>query len=182
MSGLLSVNWNALFVPHGSLLEVVLRGSVMYLALFALLRILARRHTGTIGSPDLLVIVLIADAAQNGMAGEYRSITEGVLLCGTILGWSALLDWLSFRFQFLRGILESSPLPIVRDGVMLRRNMRQELITVDELMSHLREEGIEDVAAVSLACVEPDGTISVLRRDGSGRPDQGGKSNTTPAP
>ena len=73
-----------------------MRGSLMYLVLFLLLRVLIRRRWA-LSMTDLLLIVLIADAAQNGMAGEYRSISEGVVLCGTIVGWSLLLDWLAFH-------------------------------------------------------------------------------------
>ncbi|HEX7879495.1 MAG TPA: YetF domain-containing protein [Candidatus Eisenbacteria bacterium] len=163
---MMSIDWHALFVPHGSLLEIVVRGTVMYLVLFILLRVLVRRHVGAMGVPDLLVIVLIADAAQNAMAGEYKSITEGALLCAVIIGWSVLFDWLAYRFKPLRGILEADPLPVIKDGVMLPRNMRQELITRDELLSHLREQGIDDPADVALACMEPDGAISVIKRDG----------------
>jgi len=168
MNGLLAVDWRALFVPHGSLLEILVRGTVMYLVLFALLRVVVRRHLGEMGVADLLVIVLIADAAQNAMAGEYRSITEGALLCATIIGWSVLLDWLAYRFKPLRAILEAGPIPVMRDGVMLRRNMRKELVSTEELLSHLRENGIDDPADVALACIEPDGAISVIRREGGG--------------
>jgi uncharacterized membrane protein YcaP (DUF421 family) len=170
MSDLLTIDWRALFVPQGSLAEILVRGTVVYLVLFALLRVLMRRHVGAMGVPDLLVIVLIADAAQNAMGGDYRTITEGALLCAVILGWSVLFDWLAFRFKALRRVLEAGPLPVIRDGVMLRRNMRQELITPDELLSHLREQGIDDPAEVRLACMEADGVISVLRRDGEKSP------------
>ena len=71
----------------------------MYLALFLILRFLMLRQTSTIGIADILVIVVIADAAQNGFAKEYKSITEGVLLVLTIVFWDLLLNWLSYRFQ-----------------------------------------------------------------------------------
>jgi uncharacterized membrane protein YcaP (DUF421 family) len=167
MNGLMAVDWRVLFVPHGSLVELFLRGTVLYLVLYALLRVLVRRHVGAIGVPDLLVIVLIADAAQNAMAGEYKSITEGIVLCATIIGWSVLFDWLAYRFKSLRGILEAGPLPVIKDGRMLPRNMRQEFLSRDDLLSQLREHGIDDPADVALATMEPDGQISVVRKDGA---------------
>src|SRR5262245_11454559 len=102
MDRLFAVDWNAFLIPTHSILEMVVRGSAIYLALFAFLRFLGRRQSGTMGTADLLMIVLIADAAQNGMANEYRSVTEGVVLVGTILAWDFLIDWLSFRFPALR--------------------------------------------------------------------------------
>jgi uncharacterized membrane protein YcaP (DUF421 family) len=165
----MGIDWQALLIPKVSLVELALRGTLMYLFLFALLRVLVRRHVGTLGLTDLLVIVLIADAAQNAMASEYRSFPEGVVLCGTIVVWSWFLDWLAYRFEWMRKILEPSPLPLIHNGRLQRRNMRQELISMEELMSHLRQHGIQNVHDVKLAYIEPDGQISIIRakQDGS---------------
>jgi hypothetical protein len=76
-------------------------GTIVYIALFLILRFLMKRQSGVIGIADLLVIVLIADAAQNAMAGSYESITEGVLLVLTIVFWNYVVDWLGFRFPAL---------------------------------------------------------------------------------
>ena len=85
MEKIVSVDWLELFVPTHSLAEMAIRGTLMYLALFAILRFMARRESGHFGPADLLVIVLIADAAQNALGAEYRSVTEGALLVLTIV-------------------------------------------------------------------------------------------------
>jgi uncharacterized membrane protein YcaP (DUF421 family) len=90
--------------------------------------------------------VLIADAAQNAMAVEYRSLTEGAVLCGTLIGCNYLLDWLAYRFPMLQKVLEPAPLPVVRNGRLLHRNMRAELITKDELLSQLRQQDVTDLS------------------------------------
>ena len=159
------MNWDAMFglsVPPG---ELLIRGTLMYLAIFILLRIMPNREAGGLNLSNILVIVLIADAAQNGMAGEYRSVTEGVLLVATILSWSLVLDWSAYRFPALRWILEAQPAPLVRDGVLMRRQMRRELLTEEEIMSQLRHQGIERLSEVRHACIEPDGRISVVKKD-----------------
>jgi uncharacterized membrane protein YcaP (DUF421 family) len=160
----MSIDWQQLFVPQTPLLELVLRGTVMYIGLLAALRILVRRHIGSMSLMDLLLMVLIADAAQNGMADEYHSITEGVVLCATLIGWNYLFDWLAYYSPAFRKILEPSPLPVIRDGRLLRRNMRQEYLTEDELVSQLRQQGVQDYRTVKICYVEPDGGISVNGR------------------
>jgi uncharacterized membrane protein YcaP (DUF421 family) len=164
----MTIDWESLFTPTTPVLELFLRGSLMYLMLFAALRVLVRRHVGSMSLMDLLLMVLIADAAQNAMAGQYESITEGFVVCGTLIFWNYFLDWLSYKIPAVERLLEPPPLPIVRDGVMLRRNMRQELITQDELMSLLREQGVSDLQEIKLASIEPDGGVSVQRRSGEG--------------
>ena len=120
------------------ILELILRGSLVYLVLFLLLRFVLKRVTGTLSIGDLLIIVLIADAAQNAMSAGYTSLTDGFILVATIIFWSYVLDWLAYHFPRFEKLLHPSPVTLVRDGQIVARNMRSELITVDELMSHLR--------------------------------------------
>src|SRR5919112_1542580 len=96
------VAWDEMFVPRNPLLGIFVRGSLTYIMLFVILRFLLKRQSGVIGIADLLVVVLIADAAQNAMAFEYKSVTEGALLVLTIVFWNYFLDWLGFRFKPLR--------------------------------------------------------------------------------
>jgi uncharacterized membrane protein YcaP (DUF421 family) len=154
-------------------LEIIVRGTVIYLALFALLRFLLKRESGTTGVTDLLVVVLIADAAQNAMAGQYTNITDGVLLVAVIIGWSFLLDFIAYHVPAAARIIRPQPLLLVRDGQMLPRNMRRELLTEDELRSLLREHGVDNLARVREARMESDGQISVTTRSGG---QQGGRA------
>jgi uncharacterized membrane protein YcaP (DUF421 family) len=160
------VDWKDLFVPHTSLVEIVIRGTVMYLMLYTLLRVVVKRETGTTSMTDILVIVLLADAAQNGMADEYTSITEGVLLVAVIIGWSYLLDAVAYRWPKAARLIRPRPLLLVRDGHILERNMRRELITEEELHARLREQGIDDISKVREVRMESDGKFSVITRNG----------------
>ena len=157
----------ALFGFSVSPLELVLRGSAMYWLLFLLFRFVLRRDVGAIGIADVLLLVLIADAAQNAMSGGYESITEGCLLVLTIAGWNYLMNWASFHLVAVRKLLEPPPLLLVKNGRLLRRNMRQELITSEELWSQLRIQGVKDLSEVQSAFIEPDGEISVLKAEAS---------------
>jgi uncharacterized membrane protein YcaP (DUF421 family) len=140
----------------------------MYLGLFALLRFVHRREAAGMGITDLLVIVLLADAAQNAMAGEYTSITDGLLLVSTIIGWSYALDWLAFRFPAIERIIHPPPLALIKDGKLQRRNLRQEFITEDELRSQLRQQGVTDFSQVRRSYIEHDGRISVITMPAGG--------------
>jgi uncharacterized membrane protein YcaP (DUF421 family) len=164
MDLLVHLDWRTLLIPTVSVAEIIFRGTVMYLLLLGGLRIL-RRETDVIGVADLLVVVLIADAAQNAMSREYKSVTEGAILVATIFGWDYLLDWAGYRFPRVQRFLRPAPLLLVRDGRLLRWNLQRELITEGELMSQLRLQGIDDVTQVQKAYLEGDGRISVIVRD-----------------
>lgn len=158
------VDWRALFSPSLNLLEIVLRGTLVYLFLLFVLRVL-RRDAGAMSLADLLLVVLIADAAQNAMGSEYKSVTEGVMLVSTIAFWDYFIDWLGYRFPSIRRLLQPAALLLIKDGQLQRRNMRRELITLEDLMGQLREQGVEKVEEVKKCYLEGDGHISVIKRD-----------------
>jgi len=164
MSLLLQINWHDMFVPSTSLLEIIIRGSIMYLILFILLRIM-RRDAGGLNIMDVLLIVLIADAAQNGMAGEHKSITEGTVLLGTIGFWNYFLDWISYKIPKIRPLFDPAPFPLIQNGRILRKNLRREMITEDDLMGQLRLQGVDDVKMVKSCMLEGDGRISVVKME-----------------
>lgn len=160
----MDINWEAIFVPDITLIETVVRGSIMYLALFILLRVILKRQAGTLGITDLLLITLLADASQNGMAGDYKSISNGIVLVATIIFWDFALDWLSYKSPGFQRLIEAPPLLLVKNGQLLRRNMRKELITDEDLLMQLREQGISDISKVKEAYMESDGHISVVEK------------------
>jgi uncharacterized membrane protein YcaP (DUF421 family) len=164
---LLNIDWHELFIPGRSVLEMFIRGTLVYLVLFFMMRVLLKREAGNIGLPDILMMVLIADAAQNAMSSDYKSITEGIVLVITIVFWNYTLDWMGHRFPALQRIVHPPPLLLVRDGRMLRKNMEDELITEEELMTQLREQGVDEISKVKEARLEGDGHISVIKKRSS---------------
>jgi uncharacterized membrane protein YcaP (DUF421 family) len=169
MHHILQIDWQAVLVPSMSLLELVLRGSVTYLLILAAFRVL-RREAGALGTADLLVVVLVADAAQNAMSSQYNSLTEGAVLVGTIFAWNYLLDWLAYRSRWVYRLLHPSPLPLIEDGRVKRSSLRSEMLTLGDLKQQLREQGVEDIGQVKRCYLEPDGRLSVIRRDPEGGP------------
>jgi uncharacterized membrane protein YcaP (DUF421 family) len=154
-----------MLVPDTPLPEIFIRGTIVYIALFAMLRFVLKRESGTFGITDLLVLVLIADAAQNAMSGDYQSVPDGVLLVAVIVFWAWAVDALSYRFPAVERLVKPRPLPLVREGRPLWGNLRKELVTMHELESQLREQGVEDIGQVKEARMESDGRLSVVTRD-----------------
>jgi uncharacterized membrane protein YcaP (DUF421 family) len=160
----MSLDWGEIFGISVSPLELIIRGTAMYLFLFLLFRVVVRRRVGAIGMADILILVIIADAAQNAMSGEYKSITEGAILVGSIMFWNVAIDWLNFRVPALRPWLEPPPMLLIQNGRILHRNLRHEYVTEDELKAKLREKGVKDYSEVAEAHMESDGNVSVIKR------------------
>ena len=152
-----------LFRIHVSIPELMLRGTLVYWLLFLIFRFILRRDVGAVGIADILLLVIVADAAQNAMSGGYDTFSEGAILVLTIVGWNWLLDMLSYRFAMVRQFASPGRLTLIQRGVPQRKNLRREYITMEELHEKLREQGIEKMADVKVAYLEGDGQISVIR-------------------
>jgi len=161
----LDIDLSGVFAFTVSPLELMLRGTLMYWLLFIVLRFVLRRDVGSLGISDFLFVVILGDAAQNSMIGSGTSATDGMVLIGTLVFWSYLLDYLSYRFPVFQRFSAAPRLCLVQDGKLLRRNMRRELITEEELKAKIRQEGIEDLAKVKRMYLEADGEMSLIRKD-----------------
>lgn len=170
-------DFDAMFHLDVNALELFIRTSVIYLGLILALRVVGRRETGALELPELLMIVLIADGVQNGMAGKYESVTGAIIVAATLIGWNYTISVLTYNFPAMRTLLRPKPLILVQDGAYQRHHMRREMVTKDELDSLLRIQGVDDVRLVKQACLEPDGELSVSRLDHDKQGGRGPRKN-----
>lgn len=172
------IDWRQILVPDVNPLEIFVRGSLMYLGTFILLRLILKREFGAVSISDLIVIVFIADAAQNGMSSDYKAVPDGLLLIATLMFWAFMIDLLGYRFSWFERLVNPRPLPLIYDGKMLRQNMRREFVTEEELMTNLRSHGLTDTSKVKSAYIESDGQISVITYDENESDNSGRKRET----
>ncbi|OZI42532.1 hypothetical protein CEK29_12340 [Bordetella genomosp. 5] len=154
-----------IFALQAGVGEMMLRGTTIYWVLFLLLRISGRRDLGSLGTADLLVLVLVADAAGNAMSGDSDSLGDGIIVVSTIVGWSFVLDRLTYRLPLLRRLLEPSRVCLVRDGRIDIGGLRREHVSRAELMEQLRLKGIPALSMVYRAYIESNGEFSVIRTE-----------------
>ncbi len=158
---LLPADWLSILSLDTPLLELVARGTVLYFGILFMTRLMPRRTGGELAMMDLIFVLLIAEAAAHAM-GEYTSVTDGVVMIATLMGWNYLINSYSYRVPLIERMVSSPPLQVIRDGELLRRNMRREFLTEEELISRLREEGLTGVKEVKSAHIEGNGKISVV--------------------
>lgn len=164
-----------LFAVHVAPLELIARGTLMYWFLLVIFRVVLRRDPGSLGVADILLVVIIADAAQNGMSGSYETVAEGFILVGTLVCWNYALDWASCRWEIVHKLTEPTPLQLVKDGQMLMRNLRKQFLTREDVEAQLRHAGVDDVCKVRAAYLEGDGKLSVLKCEDTSTPPRSDK-------
>lgn len=157
------VDWAEILLPTQSVLELVVRATAMYFIIFLLLRLVLRRQVGGLGTSDILVVVLVAEIAGNCISADSFSVIGGAISIATVLFWTYVIEWLQYHVPYVERLTREPKLKLIADGKLLRRNMRAELVTVEELMVQLRKQGVDECSKVKAAYLEADGSVSVLR-------------------
>ena len=166
LSYLVGVDWAQLFTPDTPLLEIVLRGSVVYLALFFLLRIVLRREAVGSASP------ICSSSCSSPMPSRTRwlaSTLRSPTACSWAprsIFWSYALDWLAYHWAPFGRFMHPPALRLVKDGQLLRANLRKEALDPEDVMAEIRQQGLEDLSHVKAAYLEFDGRMSIIPCEG----------------
>lgn len=144
------------------MLDIFARGVFLYLVLIAVIRFLGKRQLGQLEPSEVALTMLIADLASIPMQDKNISITSGLIPIAAVLGTEYLLSYLSMRSVKVRKLLCGKPVILMENGKFLQDNMKKTRVTLDELISQLREKDVMDPATVQYAILETGGNLSVF--------------------
>jgi uncharacterized membrane protein YcaP (DUF421 family) len=156
---------DATFIPTTQLPFLVLRAVVVYVFLLAALRLAGRREMGQMTSFDLVLLLLISNAVQNSINAGDNSLTGGLVSAVVLVGINWMAGYAAYRWRWAERLLQGRPRRVVTGGKVHFGAMRKELLTVAELRSALRKQGVARIGECASVDLEPDGTLSVLRVD-----------------
>ena len=143
-------------------MDIALRAIFLYIFVVFLLRVMGRRELSSLSAVDLVVLVVLGDAIQQGLTQDDYSVTGAVIAITTIAVMQVGSSYLSFRSRRARRILEGEPIVIVQDGKLIDRNMKRERLTEDEVAEEMRTQQIASVEDVEWGILESDGNMSFI--------------------
>jgi uncharacterized membrane protein YcaP (DUF421 family) len=162
-------------------MDIVLRASVIFVALYLLVRLMGKRELGQMTPFELIVLVVIGDLIQQGVTQNDFSLTGAVIAIATIAFWALVMSWASYLWPRAERLLEGEPRVIVRDGELLTGNLRRNRLTRNEIESEMRLAGIARMSDVKWAILEPRGKISFIQGgNGDKRDEEGGEPPPQP--
>jgi uncharacterized membrane protein YcaP (DUF421 family) len=153
------------FIPETSVLLLVLRSVVVYAFLLLALRLAGRRELGQMTSFDLVLLLLISNAVQNSINAGDNSLGGGLVSAVVLVTLNWLAGWASYRWRWAERLLQGRPVRVVTDGRVHFGALKRELLTLAELRSALRKQGVDRISDCAKVVLEPDGTLSAVRID-----------------
>ena len=145
-----------------SLLDPVIKPILIYLGALGVVRLVGKRALGEISLFDLVIMAMIGDVITVVGLEQEVSVWRGLFFLGVLGGMEIILSLLVFRYQGWAKVFEGSPSLLIRNGLISRKSLRQENISVEDLRQELRNHGIEDISRVERAYLESSGRFSVI--------------------
>src|SRR5690554_5250455 len=145
--------------------EIFVRGTVIYIAIAIVLRLVPKRQTGNIAPNDMIALVIIGTLAADAIVGEAKTLLDLLLMILVIIFWDYASNLAEFYFPRFRKVAQHSPTLLIYKGEMLKKNLRKEKITEEELLENIRLNGISDIEKVQQAVLEAEGQISFIERN-----------------
>jgi uncharacterized membrane protein YcaP (DUF421 family) len=145
-------------------MDIVLRAVAVFFFLYVLMRVIGRRELSTLEPFDLILLVILGDAVQQGLTQDDYSLTGGFLAVGTIAILQLGTSFVNFHFPRLRPILDGEPIVVVQDGKPIERNLKRERVTVEDLLSAARRQSIAKLDDVAWAVMETSGEITFIKK------------------
>jgi uncharacterized membrane protein YcaP (DUF421 family) len=142
--------------------DITLRAVALFSFVFLLTRVIGRRELSSLEPFDLILLIVVGDAIQQGLTQDDYSVTGAFIAVGTIAALQVLTSWFSWRFRWARRVLDGDPIVIVQDGKLLVENMRRERITEDEVAEEARGQQIASIDDIQWAVFEPSGKINFI--------------------
>src|SRR5438067_13739513 len=112
-------------------MDIAIRAVVLFTVIFLLTRVIGRRELSSLEPFDLILLIVIGDAIQQGLTQDDYSVTGALIVVSTFAVLQVVVSYVSFRFPLLRPVLDGEPIIVVQDGKPIERNLHRERLAVE---------------------------------------------------
>jgi uncharacterized membrane protein YcaP (DUF421 family) len=148
-------------------MDLAIRSVVLYAFVFILTRVVGRRELSSLQPFDLILLIVLGDAIQQGLTQDDYSVTGALIVVGTIATLQVVTSYASFRLPSLRPVLDGEPIVIVEDGRPIQKNLHRERLTIEDVMEEARLQQITSIDEIQWAVLETSGSISFIKKGGA---------------
>ena len=144
-------------------MDLVLRAIVVFGFILVLTRVIGKRELGSLQPIDLILLIVLGDALQQGLTQDDYSLTGAILVVSTIAVLQVFVSWVAYRFPRARPVLEGEPIIIIHDGRVIEKNLNRERLTIEDVAEEARKQQIAHLSEVKFAVLETSGSISFIK-------------------
>jgi uncharacterized membrane protein YcaP (DUF421 family) len=145
-------------------MDIALRALFLYAFVVFVMRVLGRRELSSLTAVDLVLLIVLGDAIQQGLTQDDYSVTGAVIAVSTIGAIQVASSYLTFRSKRARKVIEGQPIVVIQDGKLLEDNLKRERLAEDDVAEEMRMQQIGSFDEVQWAILETNGQISFVKK------------------
>lgn len=148
------------------MLTILIRTVLIYVFLLIIMRLMGKRQIGELELSDLMTTFLLSEIASLPITDTNIPIAFAIIPMIILLAFEVCSSWLSSVFPALRNFLSTSPATLIINGKIDQKEMRDARLSIDELLSELRQSGVSDISEVKYAILEQNGKLTIIPKAG----------------
>jgi uncharacterized membrane protein YcaP (DUF421 family) len=145
-------------------MDIAIRAIVLYVFVIFVMRVVGRRELSSLTAIDLVLLIVMGDAIQQGLTQDDYSVTGAVIVISTIAAMQVLTAYIGYRSRRMRKVLEGSPVVLIDDGKVLAGNLKRQRLTTDDVAEEMRLQQILSFDDVRWAILEANGRMSFIEK------------------
>ncbi len=140
----------------------LIRATVLYAIIIFLIRLMGKRQIGELQPSELVITILLSEIASIPMQDNNIPILHSVVALFALVAYEILTSAAGLKSYKLRSFMQGHPVIVIRDGEIDMKALKKLRMTVNDLISALRQKDVFEISQVSYAIFETNGKISVL--------------------
>jgi uncharacterized membrane protein YcaP (DUF421 family) len=145
-------------------MDLAIRAVALYLFVIFVMRVVGRRELSSLTAFDLVLLIVLGDAIQQGLTQADYSVTGAVIVVSTFAVLQVATSYLGFKFKRIRSVLEGQPIVLIEDGRLIDGNLRRQRLSPDDVAEEMRLQQIMSFSDVAWAILESNGRISFIEK------------------
>jgi len=145
-------------------MDIALRALFLYAFVVFVMRVLGRRELSSLSAVDLVLLIVLGDAIQQGLTQDDYSVTGAVIAVGTIGALQVASSYLAFRSKRVRKVIEGEPIVVIQDGKLIEKTLKRERLSEDDVAEEMRMQQIASFDDVQWGILETNGQISFISK------------------
>lgn len=144
--------------------SIVIRTVIIYILLCISLRIMGKRQLGELDVGELVSTLLISEIAAIPIDDPDIPLMNAIIPMLFILSLEIIISTVKNKSEKLKSTIEGKPVYIIYKGRLLQNALDENRISINELLSEMRTQGIGDISEIQYAIVEQNGSLSLLKK------------------
>ena len=145
-------------------MDLAIRAVLLYLFVIFVMRVVGRRELSSLTAFDLVLLIVLGDAIQQGLTQSDYSVTGAIIVVSTFAVLQVATSYLGFKSKRIRSVLEGQPIVLIEDGRLIEGNLRRQRLTPDDVAEEMRLQQIMSFTDVAWGILESNGRISFIEK------------------